>query len=231
MTTTRSGSLVLGVGNDWDGAVARTLAANQTMVHQFLGPYGDTFWVQRLTAAVPASGTSTALSDTAPTNHQWNLSVVEVLPPAGPADTTAPTVSMTAPADTATVSGSVAVSATATDNVGVVGVQFLLDGVNLGAEDTASPFSTTWNTAATANGAHTVSAVARDAAGNRTTSAAVLVTVNNVDTTAPTVSVTVSDQQRDRCRHECHRDSDARPTTSASRASSSFSTAARSARC
>ena len=160
------------------------------MIHQFLGPYGDTFWAQPLTTPVSASGTTTAINDTAPTNHQWNLSVVEVLPPGGPADTIAPTVSMTAPADTATLSGSAPVSATATDNVGVAGVQFLLDGVNLGAEDMASPFSMTWNTAATANGLHTVAAVARDAAGNRTTAAAVMVTVSNVDATAPTVSVT-----------------------------------------
>ena len=43
------------------------------------------------------------------------------------ADTTPPSVSLTAPA-LATVSGSVTVSANASDNVGVVGVQFLLDG-------------------------------------------------------------------------------------------------------
>ena len=61
-------------------------------------------------------------------------------------DTTAPTVSITAPANGATVSGTVTVSATASDNVGVVGVQFLLDGANLGAEDTSSPYSISWNT-------------------------------------------------------------------------------------
>ena len=49
--------------------------------------------------------------------------------------------------------------------------QFLLDGVNLNAEDTASPYSTTWNTTATTNGPHTVSARARDAAGNIATAA------------------------------------------------------------
>ena len=34
----------------------------------------------------------------------------------------------------------VTVSATAADNVGVAGVQFKLDGANLGAEDTTSPY-------------------------------------------------------------------------------------------
>src|SRR5439155_7685948 len=41
-----------------------------------------------------------------------------------PPDTTPPTVSITAPAAGSTVSGTVTVSASATDNVGVVGVQF-----------------------------------------------------------------------------------------------------------
>ena len=55
--TTAAGSVVYGVGNDWDRAAARTIPAGQTKVHEFLAPTGDTFWVQRLTAAVPASGT------------------------------------------------------------------------------------------------------------------------------------------------------------------------------
>ncbi|MGH8511101.1 MAG: Ig-like domain-containing protein, partial [Gammaproteobacteria bacterium] len=78
-------------------------------------------------------------------------------------DSTPPTVSITAPANGATVSGTaVTVSANASDNVSVAGVQFKLDGVDLGAEDTTSPYSLTWNTTAT-NGTHTLSAVARDA--------------------------------------------------------------------
>ncbi len=107
------------------------------------------------------------------------------------ADTTAPTVSIAAPA-AGTVSGTVTVSANAADNVGVVGVQFRLDGANLAAEDTTSPYSVSWNTTAAANGTHTLTAVARDAAGNTATSTAVTVTVNNsvADTTPPTVSIT-----------------------------------------
>jgi hypothetical protein len=73
----------------------------------------------------------------------------------------------------------VAVTATATDNVGVVGVQFLLDGVALGSEDTTSPYSVTWSTTTAANGTHQLSARARDAAGNQATATVVTVTVNN----------------------------------------------------
>ena len=98
--------------------------------------------------------------------------------------------SLTAPAAGATVSGTVTVSANASDNVGVVGVQFKLDGTNLGAEDTSSPYSVSWNTTTVADGSHTLTAVARDAAGNITTSATRTVTVANADTQAPTVSLT-----------------------------------------
>jgi hypothetical protein len=107
-----------------------------------------------------------------------------------PPDTTAPTASMTAPANgTFLPSTAVTVTANAADNAGVVGVQFTLDGANLGAEDTTSPFSTSWNTSTAANGSHTLAAVARDAAGNRTTSLPVTVTV---DKNAPAVSISVA---------------------------------------
>ena len=107
------------------------------------------------------------------------------------ADTTAPTVALTAPV-AGTVSGTVNVTASASDNVGVAGVQFRVDGANLGPEDTTSPYSITWSTAGTPNGSHVLSAVARDAAGNTNTSTSVSITVSNnvADTTAPTVNIT-----------------------------------------
>ena len=73
--------------------------------------------------------------------------------PTSSGDSTAPTVSMSAPANASTVSGgAVTVSATASDNVGLAGVQFKLDGANLGAEDTSAPYSITWNTAQVSGG-------------------------------------------------------------------------------
>jgi len=96
-----------------------------------------------------------------------------------PPDTTPPAASITSPASGATVSGTTTLSASASDNVGVVGVQFVVDGANAGAEDMTSPYSVSWNTTTVASGSHTLTAVARDAAGNRTTSAPVTVTVSN----------------------------------------------------
>jgi hypothetical protein len=95
-----------------------------------------------------------------------------------PTDTTPPTVSLTQPANGATVTATTTLTASASDNVGVVGVQFKLDGGDLGAE-VSFPYSLSWNTAAAASGPHTLTAVARDAAFNQTTSAAVAVTVDN----------------------------------------------------
>lgn len=94
-------------------------------------------------------------------------------------DETPPAVSVTAPANGATVAGIVAVKASASDNRGVAGVQFRLDGADFGAEDTAAPYEVSWDTASVPNGSHTLSAVARDAAGNSATSAPVTVTVAN----------------------------------------------------
>ncbi|HEY1173672.1 MAG TPA: glycoside hydrolase family 9 protein [Verrucomicrobiae bacterium] len=104
-----------------------------------------------------------------------------------PADMTAPTVAISAPVNNATVSGAVvSVTATAADNIGVAGVQFRLNGANLGSEVTSAPYTVAWNTTNLTNGAQSLSAVARDAAGNKSTNT-VSVTVNNV-VTAPTNS-------------------------------------------
>jgi fibronectin type 3 domain-containing protein len=94
-------------------------------------------------------------------------------------DTTPPSVSITAPSNGATVSGAVTVTANASDNGSVAGVQFKLDGSNLGAEDTTAPYSVQWDTWSSSNAPHTLTAVARDAANNTTTSANVGVTVSN----------------------------------------------------
>jgi len=107
---------------------------------------------------------------------------------AGGGDTTAPTASITAPANGATVSGTTIVTANASDNVGVTQVEFLLDGV-LQSTDTTSPYAWSWNTTTTTNGVHALVAKAYDAANNIGTSSTVTVTVDN-DLTPPTVSIT-----------------------------------------
>ena len=83
------------------------------------------------------------------------------------------------PVNGATVALTVAAAASAADDIGVAGVQFQLDGVPLGAEDKTAPYTVSWNTRLVAGGPHTIAAVARDAAGNRTTASANVIVDNN----------------------------------------------------
>ena len=100
-------------------------------------------------------------------------------------DTTVPAIGMTSPANNSTLTGTVNVSASASDNIGVAGVQFMLDGANLGGEVTSAPYSTSWNTTTVSNGSHIITAIARDAAGNKTSAAAYTVDINNAATSPP----------------------------------------------
>jgi hypothetical protein len=80
LTTTRNGSWVFGVGNDFDNAAGRTVGSGQTLIHQDLASTGDTYWVQRQTSRTPSSGTTVTINDTAPTGDHYNLSLCEIRP-------------------------------------------------------------------------------------------------------------------------------------------------------
>jgi hypothetical protein len=101
-------------------------------------------------------------------------------------DTIAPVVSLTAPGNNSSVSGTVVITATASDNVGVSMVEFYRNGALLFASNVA-PYTFNWNTSAVANGGCTLMAAAYDSAGNIKQSASVSVAVNNTipDVTAP----------------------------------------------
>ncbi len=107
-----------------------------------------------------------------------------------PADTTPPTLAMTAPLYGASVSGMAVVDVTADDNVGVVRVDLYLDGTFF-VSDTSAPYSFAWDTTTIPNGTHTLLAVASDAANNSASTASITVTVSNTppDTTPPVVSI------------------------------------------
>jgi YD repeat-containing protein len=114
--------------------------------------------------------------------------VVVTPPGGGGGDTTPPTVNLTSPANGASVSGTVAVSATADDLSGVSKVEFYRDsGVLIGTDlsPSGTTYSVDWNTAGLP-GAHTLYARATDTAGNTATSGSVSVTVS---ATPPSVSI------------------------------------------
>ncbi|HEY7302930.1 MAG TPA: galactose oxidase-like domain-containing protein [Bryobacteraceae bacterium] len=182
LTTTRNGSWIFGVGNDYDNAITRTAAAGQTVLHQYLSSAGDTYWVQMQNSPTALSGTRVGIFDTAPTSDRYNLSIVEVLPSlsGGGGGGTPPTVTMTAPAPNGIATGRTTVTAqAASSNYPVVAVQFLLDGANLGTEVTSAPYSMTWDTTTVNPGTHTLAAIARNSAGLSTTSSGITVTVDN----------------------------------------------------
>lgn len=92
-------------------------------------------------------------------------------------DKVPPAILIASPATEAKVSGIVTVTATATDNVSVVGVQFLINNKPLGAEVTTVPYSVVWDTTRVEEGPYTLSARVRDAAGNTAVATSVQVTV------------------------------------------------------
>lgn len=94
-------------------------------------------------------------------------------------DTAAPSVSVLKPAGSSTVSGMVLIDVVASDNVGVARLDLKLDGT-LVASDSSLPFSFSWDSTSVANGVHDLVAVARDAAGNASSSAVVPVNVANI---------------------------------------------------
>lgn len=165
------------------------------------GPSGSQVYVDTSNAR-PKTGSFTAtvsgdyrFSIVNSTNRRTNYTLDVTHPvnsPQAPADTSAPAVSISEPADGATVSGTVAIAATASDDVGVSQVVFYVDGSQIGSDETA-PYEISWDTTASTDGEHVLTATAFDAAGNTGNAAAVAVTVNNApppaDTTAPTVSI------------------------------------------
>jgi hypothetical protein len=102
-------------------------------------------------------------------------------------DSTPPVTSVTAPAAGVLLSGSVTLTASASDNVAVARVEFYRDSTLLGSDDTA-PYSVTWDTLGTANASYTLTSKAFDPTGNATISAGVSVTVSNAGAGGPLVN-------------------------------------------
>jgi hypothetical protein len=107
------------------------------------------------------------------------------------ADTQAPVASIVAPLANSTVTGLVAVSADASDNIGVARVELRVNGQTV-ATDTQAPFGFSWDSTKVGNGTSTLVAVAFDAAGNSSASAPVSVNVANTaaaDSTPPALTI------------------------------------------
>jgi len=101
-----------------------------------------------------------------------------------PPDTTPPTVTILNPGNNS-VRGTIVPWAVASDNIGVTSVQFQLNGANIGPLLSNAPYRFAFNTTTVADGTYTLTAVAKDPAGNVATSNSVTLTIDN---TSPTVT-------------------------------------------
>jgi N,N-dimethylformamidase beta subunit-like protein/uncharacterized protein DUF4082/Big-like domain-containing protein len=164
-----------------NSAVAGTVSYNSSTFTATFTPSAGLAAATIYTATVSGATDSSGTAMTAP--YTWTFTTIDSVPP---------TVTMTAPANGSAVSGSVTVSATASDNVAVASVQFLLDGNLLGTPITQAPYAMSWDSTTVANGSHTLSARATDTAGNSAMATAVTVTVSNTAPTAPVVDTTVA---------------------------------------
>lgn len=169
-TTTNASDLIFGAG-----ASASTVTAAGSGFTTRRTNFGNRTEDKLVTTAGAHNATATQ------NGSDWVMHMVAFKADTAPPDTTAPSVAITAPTDGATVNDIVAVTANATDDAGVVGVQFLVDGVPNGAEDRTAPYALSWDSRTVTNGAHTLSARARDAAGNTRTSALVNLNVANTN--------------------------------------------------
>jgi hypothetical protein len=133
---------------------------------------------QQVRDALVNNGTSGGVGNPGTGSSNVLLYTGFIPPPGGAEDPVAPSAAVTSPASNATLSGTVTLSANASDNVGVTRVEFLVDGLSVG-NDTTAPYALTWNTTTVSNGGHVLVARAFDAAGNVGTSAPVSLTLNN----------------------------------------------------
>jgi peptidoglycan/xylan/chitin deacetylase (PgdA/CDA1 family) len=168
-----------------------------SLIAQFDNGAGVNTYVDLNSVAVHADWTQTTATFTAPAGAK-NVTIFHLInavgalsiddaslsPVSAPAPST-PTIAIASPAANADVSGTATISANANDTNGIAGVQFKVDGANVGSEVTTAPYQTSWNTATLANGAHSITAVARNTQGTTATSAPISVTVNNAVVVPP----------------------------------------------
>lgn len=99
-----------------------------------------------------------------------------------------PTIDITSPTNGSVVNGSVTITASAQDAEGIAGVQFKLDGSNLGGEDTTAPYEYSLDTKSLTNGSHTIDAIARSVNGQTGSTSVTINVQNQVQTTVNPVT-------------------------------------------
>jgi hypothetical protein len=104
---------------------------------------------------------------------------------------TPPSISISSPGNNSVVSNTTSISVNVADGATITGVQYQLNGSNLGPLQTTGPnYTFSWNTTGTTNGPYTLTAILTDNAYSPTTSSGVSVTVSNAVVTPPSISIT-----------------------------------------
>jgi hypothetical protein len=180
--TTVAGSVTLS-GTAGDNVA---LAAVDTSVDG--GPWtrasGTTSWSRALDTTSYGNGSHTLAARATDTSGNTRTTSIAVTVANPVPDTSAPVVVIAAPSSGTTVSGTVAVSGSAGDNVALARVETSVDGGSWQTASGTSAWSWTWNTASLPDGTHTVSARSTDSSGNASTSS-VTVTVSNSTPSSP----------------------------------------------
>jgi endo-1,4-beta-mannosidase len=141
-------------------------------------------------------GFTTYITDTSTCNLISAFSTKQAAKSGKTLDTTAPTVSISSPSSGGSVSGTVSISGTATDNLGLSKVEVALNGGIWRAATGTSSWSYSWDTTVWINGSHTITARAVDTQNNISTSQ-ITVTVNNGAVTSTSYEITASKSQDD----------------------------------
>ncbi|MBA2384167.1 MAG: hypothetical protein H0V68_05835 [Actinobacteria bacterium] len=145
-------------------------------------------WSQAWNSAGVADGSHSLVAKARDAAGNWGTSAAvsfAVHNAATASDTTAPSVSVTAPLAGATVSAVTALTAIASDAAGVMQVKWYVDGTEVAWDGNGAPWTQTWDSTRVADGTHQMVAKAADAAGNWGTSAAVAFAVRNASPPPP----------------------------------------------
>ncbi|HXH30937.1 MAG TPA: Ig-like domain-containing protein [Bacteriovoracaceae bacterium] len=185
--STVSGTAVIVTATATDNVGVKTIeflldGVKTPLVAGAAGQYSYTWDTSKI-----SNGTYTL--QTKATDEAGNVGVSAVVSVAVYNDNIPPVTAITSPTTGASVSGTVTITATATDNVGVARVELYRDGVLL-TTDTTLEYAFTWNTTQVANGAHTLYTKAYDAAGNVGVSTTISVSVYNQEYVGPAVAIT-----------------------------------------
>ncbi len=186
----------------WDSTLPAGVQNARVYINNVEPPYGQ---VQLGSFAMPSEsatkyiyfGTGSDTTTTGSGNGVYDEVKIyaAATPPIIPSsDSVPPAVSMTYPLPGCTTSNLISLTADASDDFLVAGVQFAVDGVNVGVEDTTPPYAVPLDTLTIPGGMHLVTATARDFFNNLTTTTPVNFTSNNGR--RPNIVIILTDDQR-----------------------------------